>query len=383
MKQCPRCHKNLVDSAVACTFCRQPLPPMPATAFATKASPFGARPTSPRPLRPASSSPSRGVSRARPALTCAVSPLDEGAEPPSLNPFVLFGRCFCVSGSFSRGQFAIVYLGSIAAFWGLGFMVPFTLALLGAGEPVALRGTSFVMMAMLPVVLVAALGGSIRRWHDLGKSAWHALLWIVPCVNGLTVLYLLLARGEEERGGRTRAIPGWLLAAVVFVVGVFGVGLAAAIAIPSLLRARVAANEAAAIGDVRALLSAEAAYQRVNAGYFEGRLDCLARPAMGCLPGYPAGGAAFLESALAASGPRYGYQARLEPGPPAIAAARSSPTSVLSFAYVLVPVQPGQTGIRSFCGDSSGLVCYRPDGADIAAEGGACPRTADACTPLR
>ena len=54
-------------------------------------------------------------------------------------------------------------------------------------------------------------------------------------------------------------------------------GIVAAIAIPSLLRARVSANEAAAIGDVREVITAEARYQKANAGYFD-RLECLAAP---------------------------------------------------------------------------------------------------------
>jgi type IV pilus assembly protein PilA len=341
MKQCPRCRKNLVDSAVACTFCRHPLAAPGASA--------------------------RG----------------DADERSTLNPFVLFGRCFRLSGSFGRVPFAVVYLGAIAAFWGVAFLVPFALALLGASDAFALRGTTFAVMAMLPVVLVAAFGGSIRRWHDLGKPGWYALLWAVPCVNGIAILYLLLAPGVRERAGRG-STPGWLVAAVLTVVAVFGVGVVAAIAIPSLLRARVTANEAAAIGDLRVLLSAEAAYQRVNGGYYEGRLACLAAPAAGCLPGYPPEGTAFIETALAAAGPRHGYAGRLDAAvSPAVDPARSSPTSVPAFAYVLRPVQPGQTGLRSFCGDSTGFICFRSDGSDIAAEGGACPRSVGACAPLR
>ena len=383
MKQCPRCRKNLVDSAVTCTFCKQPLPASLAAAPARAASSsFGGHPATPRALSPRPSS--FGGAPARPASVAPrASAAEDDGEGPTLNPFVLFGRCFRLSGAFSRAQFAIVYLGAVAAFWGFAILTSFALALLGAAEDVTLRATTFALMAMVPVVLVAALGGSIRRWHDLGKPGWYALLWIVPCVNGITVLYLLLAPGERERDGRSRSMPGWLVAAVVCVVAVFGVGLVAAIAIPSLLRARVSANEAAAIGDVRTVISAEAAYQRVNGGFYEGRLACLASPAA-CLPGYPASGSRFVEAALAAEGARYGYEGRLEAGAPAAAdPARSSPTSVVTYAYVLRPVQPGQTGVRSFCGDSTGVICFRSDGADIPAAGGSCPRSADACRPLQ
>ena len=53
---------------------------------------------------------------------------------------------------------------------------------------------------------------------------------------------------------------------------------------------------------------------------------------------------------------------------------------LISFAYVLVPVNPRQTGVRSFCGDASGVLCYKPDGSEPAVVNGQCP--AD-CRDLR
>ena len=52
--------------------------------------------------------------------------------------------------------------------------------------------------------------------------------------------------------------------AIVAIVAVFGgiamIGIIAAIAIPGLLRARMAGNEASAIGSIRAMSSAQAAF---------------------------------------------------------------------------------------------------------------------------
>jgi type II secretory pathway pseudopilin PulG len=154
--------------------------------------------------------------------------------------------------------------------------------------------------------------------------------------------------------------------------GTAGIGVLAAVAIPSLLRARVSANEAAAIGDVRTVISAQAAYSSANRGRF-GDLGCLSDP-KACLPGYT--GPAFLDEALASLNDKSGYKRAFFPGKPSKAGAKTYAT----FAYTAVPLQPGRTGVRSFCGDSTGVVCADPKGAAISAAAGACPAT---CAPLQ
>lgn len=63
----------------------------------------------------------------------------------------------------------------------------------------------------------------------------------------------------QQKGLSTGAIVAIVIAGLV-VVGVPILGIVAAIAIPSLLKAREAANESAAIGTVRTIGSAEALY---------------------------------------------------------------------------------------------------------------------------
>lgn len=354
MKRCPACGKTLMTSAVACSFCHRPVDAI-----------AGGRP----PAR-------RGASVARGARG--------SDEEPTLNPFRLLAQCFHPSGRFSRSQFAIVYLGSIALFW--TSVIPISLggAMLGLGDDAVGLLVGVVTLVLFPVVMVAFIGGGIRRWHDLGKSGWYLVLGLLPCVNLIVILYLLLAPGEPEAGAVAGSTPTIVVVAAVLVVGIFGVGMIAAIAIPSLLRARVSANEAAAIGDTRTLISAQAAYRAANGGFFESNLECLVAPSVGCIPGYAADAPRFLDPVLAARQPRSGYLRRFEPGRIlAVDPAVSSPTSVGSFAYVAVPVAAGQTGIRSFCGDSRGVICFRADGADILALGGECPVTAGDCTPFQ
>jgi hypothetical protein len=187
----------------------------------------------------------------------------------------------------------------------------------------------------------------------------------------LGVVALVKASREPARyAGKGMAVAGIVLSALSILVMPVLIGIVAAIAIPSLLRARVSANEAAAIGDVRSVIAAEAAYQSANAGYFD-TIECLARPEQ-CIPGFR--GPAFLSDRLAGRAVAHGYRCRFHPGmtvePTPVKASRSSLTS---FAYVAYPDQPGRTGVRSFCGDSTGRVCSVASGAEPLVDSGACP----------
>jgi hypothetical protein len=144
-----------------------------------------------------------------------------------------------------------------------------------------------------------------------------------------------------------------------------GVGVLAAIAIPSLLRARISANEAAAIGDLRTVTSAQAAYQGSNGGLY-GDLPCLNEPAT-CIKGYS--GPPFLDERLTSLEAKTGYLRAFHPGKPA----RTRPRSFQGWAYTAWPSEPGTTGVRSFCIDASGVIVFDPKGAEIKPVGGTCP----------
>lgn len=168
-----------------------------------------------------------------------------------------------------------------------------------------------------------------------------------------------------------------LLAVVAIVVALGVVGVMAAIAVPGLLRARISANEASAIGTLRAAVSGEAAYQ-AQYGVYD-RPECLVMVAA-C--GMPAGGAPYLDSSFSSRFEKSGYLIEFDAGAAVSAEdARSrglSTTSVTEYAFIATPVTPGSTGIRSFCADSTGQMCFTSTA--LAVGGGRCP--AD-CEPLR
>jgi hypothetical protein len=137
-------------------------------------------------------------------------------------------------------------------------------------------------------------------------------------------------------------------------------------------------NVAAALGDVRTVMSAEAAYTTVNGGCYDS-LACLGDP-QGCISSYPACAPTFVDSAIASGRVKQGYLRTFTPGASACGGGLSK-SSTRTFAYVVAPSVPGKTGTCSFCGDSTGVICYRADGRPPSAAGGLCDLRD--CTPWR
>jgi type IV pilus assembly protein PilA len=158
---------------------------------------------------------------------------------------------------------------------------------------------------------------------------------------------------------------GFTLIELLIVVAI--IAIIAAVAIPGLLRSRVSANEAATIGDIRAVISAQAAYNAVNGGLYDGNLRCLTDP-QGCIPSYPSVAPNFLDSNMAALNTKSGYSRLFAGGtPPGIIPPNVSPTSVTGYKYDARPAVLGQTGVRGFAGDHSGRICFTPTGTIVPA----------------
>lgn len=296
------------------------------------------------------------------------------------------------------------FVGAGLAFAGSAAIVIATLA---SREKEAVPLVAFALLYGVIALVQLATGIGLWNLRSWGRTLQLVLAFIgllgIPCGTIISILILiyLFKPGVRilfsERSPRELSAPelaevsalGESSTALVVIGGIVVavalvavVGIVAAIAIPSLLRARVSANESAAIGDIRTLISAQMTYASANNGFYDS-LECLNAPAR-CIPGYPDSGPLFLDAELAAAGARRGYERTFHPGPPAaeevVAMGKISPSSLTAFAYVAMPQKPGQTGVRAFCGDSTGRICFTSDGSPPPIEDGLCAMT---CPDLR
>jgi type IV pilus assembly protein PilA len=140
---------------------------------------------------------------------------------------------------------------------------------------------------------------------------------------------------------------GFSLIELLIVVAI--ILIIAAIAIPNLLRSKIAANEASAVYSIRAINTAQVSYfSTYGLGY--GALIDLSTPAAGCAVASSAS-ACLIDSNLGA-GTKSGYAfTSVASGG---AGTTASPNS--AFNTTAVPAAPGQSGQNSFCSDGSGVI---------------------------
>ena len=152
---------------------------------------------------------------------------------------------------------------------------------------------------------------------------------------------------------------GFSLIELLIVVAI--ILIIAAIAIPNLLRSKMAANEASAVGSLRTINTAQVTYSSTYGTGYAAALSNLSTPTAGCATA-SATTACLIDSNLG-GGTKSGYNFVSAGG--GGAATTASPNT--NFNTSAVPVAIGQSGQNSFCSDESGVIRRDTTGAVDAA----------------
>ena len=170
------------------------------------------------------------------------------------------------------------------------------------------------------------------------------------------IIFGHLAKNDiRKSGGRIQgdgmALAGLILGylSVVFIPVVL---IIAAIAIPNLLRSKMAANEASAVGSMRTIVTAAVTYYSTYQNGFPPDLASLG-PGVG--GSTDARGAGLLDEDLA-TGLRHGYVFTYR------AAGTRSNGIPDAFQVNADPITPGTTGVRHFFVDQSGVIRCNENG---------------------
>jgi uncharacterized membrane protein YhaH (DUF805 family) len=122
---------------------------------------------------------------------------------------------FSFKGRIRRSAFVIRYVLSLISFWIvmavfiLGFFIGVFDAFFNISsilDSLLFLFPFFILLLILPVILVQ----TVKRLHDLDKDGFWALLWFVPPIGFVFLLYLVFADGTvgpnrygEDPKGRT------------------------------------------------------------------------------------------------------------------------------------------------------------------------------------
>lgn len=120
-----------------------------------------------------------------------------------------FGRLSYLAWLFVASVLVYVAVFVVAIIFGV------STAAIGQAESGALGGISGIAILIFAALYIALLYFmfvfTIRRLHDVNKTGWLSLLFIVPLVNIIFGLYLLFAKGTQgvNNYGPRRVTLGW------------------------------------------------------------------------------------------------------------------------------------------------------------------------------
>jgi prepilin-type N-terminal cleavage/methylation domain-containing protein len=158
---------------------------------------------------------------------------------------------------------------------------------------------------------------------------------------------------------------GFSLIELLIVVAI--ILIIAAIAIPNLLRARIAANESSAVSSLRTINTAEVSYTTAypNVGYSAALVN-LGPGGATCPAGGPTQAAACLVDNVLAGGAKSGYTITETGG------AANAQGIVVTYETEATPQAFNQSGVRGFCSIEDAVIRWEANGTNAMGAAG-CP----------
>jgi type IV pilus assembly protein PilA len=157
-----------------------------------------------------------------------------------------------------------------------------------------------------------------------------------------------------------RKQKGFSLIELLIVVAI--ILIIAAIAIPNLLRARIAANESAAASGIRTINTGEISFASTypTVGYSATLVALGPGGVTTACPNPPTQTASCNIDGVLANGTKQGYTYTYAVG---------AQTPAVSYTIKNVAAQPGQSGVRSFCSFEDAVVRFAASGAIATCDG--------------
>jgi len=158
--------------------------------------------------------------------------------------------------------------------------------------------------------------------------------------------------GFSRKRQTTREHTGFSLVELLIIVAI--ILIIAAIAIPRLLRSRMASNESSIVGSLRTINTAIVTYATTYDGGYPPALQTLGPP-LSVEQSESCQSARLIDSLLA-SGRKSGYTIEYSPGPTVAKHKPGCPPGVKTYALIARPSQYSSPTERSFFTDESGII---------------------------
>lgn len=141
-----------------------------------------------------------------------------------------FGRLSYLAWNMLLGFFVMFCCVLIA------IIMPSMMANMASGTGLSI-GLILFFILIYAVMLYFIVIFSIRRLHDLNKSGWLSLIFLIPVVSLFFWIYISCAKGDERRNnyGQPRETRGWekVLAWIYIIMIPLSLILTVAVAIPA------------------------------------------------------------------------------------------------------------------------------------------------------